>query len=58
MIRLEMKNFNTTLTEKQQISALLTGKINKCEFLTGKVILISYRQRDTTSDQGRVIEQA
>ena len=58
MIRLEMKNFNTTLTEKQQISALLTDKINKCEFPTGKVILLSYRQRDTTSDQGRVIEQA
>ena len=40
MIKLEMKNCNMILTEKEQkISVLLSGKIDKYEFLTGKEIL-------------------
>ena len=50
MIRLEMKNYHEILTEKQQIPALSSGKINKYEYLTGKEIL--------SSDQSRIIEQA
>ena len=49
MIRSEMKNYNTILTEKQQISALSSGKIDKSEYLKGKEIL--------PPDQRRVIEK-
>ena len=48
MIGLEMKNCNMILTEKQQISTLSSGKIDKYEYLTGKEIL--------PPDQRRVIE--
>ena len=45
MIRLEKKNCNTILTEKQKkISALSSGKIDKNENLAGKEIL-SFNQR-------------
>ena len=51
MIKLEMKNCNAILTEKQQIkSALLSGRIDKYEYLTGEGIL--------SLDQSRVIEHA
>ena len=40
MIRLEMKNYNTILTEKQaKISTLSSGKINKYKYLTSEEIL-------------------
>ena len=40
MIRLDMKNCNRVLTEKQQkIQALSFGKIDKYEYLTGKEVL-------------------
>ena len=45
-----MKKYNTILTEKQQISALSSEKIDKYEFLTGEEVL--------PSDQSRIIEQA
>ena len=45
-----MKNYNTTLGEKQQISALWQDKIDEYEFLAGEEIL--------PSDQSRIIEQA
>ena len=48
MIGLEMKNCNMILTEKQQISTLSSGKIDKYEYLTGEEIL--------PPDQRRVIE--
>ena len=35
MIRLKMKNYNTILTEKLQISALPSGKVYKYEYITG-----------------------
>ena len=38
MIRLEMKNCNTILTEVAKISALSSGKIDKYEYLTGEEI--------------------
>ena len=41
MIRLEMKKYNMILTEKQKISALSSGKIDKYEYLTGEEILSS-----------------
>ena len=47
MIRLEMKNYNMILTERQQKSALSSGKIDKYEFLKGEEIL--------PPDQRRVI---
>ena len=51
MIKLEMKNCNAILTEKQQIkSALLMGRIDIYEYLTGEGIL--------SLDQSRVIEHA
>ena len=51
MIRLEMKNCNKILTEKQQkISALPSGKIDKYEYLTGEEVLLS--------NQRQIIEQA
>ena len=43
-----MKNWNVILTEKQQKSALSSGKIDKNEYLTGEGIL--------PSDKIRVIE--
>ena len=46
MIRLEMKNYNMILTEKNH--QLSSGKIDNCEYLTGEEIL--------PSDQRRVIE--
>ena len=46
MIRLEMKNCNTILIEKQ----LSSGKIHKYEYLTGEDIL--------PSNQQQIIEQA
>ena len=48
MIRLEMKKYNMILIEK--ISALLSGKICKYEYLTGEDIL--------PSNQQQIIEQA
>ena len=42
-----MKNYNTILTEKQQLSS---GKIDKYEYLTGEEIL--------PFDQGKIIEKA
>ena len=51
MIRLEIKNYNVALTEKQQkISALSSGKIDKYKCLSCEEILPSY--------QRKVIEQA
>ena len=51
MIRLEMKNYNTILIEKQpKKSALSSGKIHKYEYLTGEDIL--------PSNQPQIIEQA
>ena len=50
MVKLKMKNYNTILTEKQQkIVALLSGKIDKYEYLIGEEIL--------PSGQSRIIEQ-
>ena len=48
MIGLEMKNCNMILTEKQQLSTLSSGKIDKYKYLTGEEIL--------PPDQRRVIE--
>ena len=42
-----MKNYNTILTEKYQLSS---GKIDKYEYLTGEEIL--------PFDQGKIIEKA
>ena len=39
-----MKNNNTILTEKQQTSALSTGKIDKCDYVAGEEILPSNRR--------------
>ena len=50
MIKLNMKNFNTTLIEAAKISALSSGKFNKYEYLTGEEILPSNKQQ--------IIEQA
>ena len=51
MIRLEMKNYNMTLTEKQQKNpALSLGNIDKYEYLAGEEVL--------SFDQRRVIEHA
>ena len=51
MIRLEMKKYNTILTEMMaNISVLSSGKIDKFELFTGEEIL--------PSDQSRIIEQA
>ena len=53
MIRLKMKNYNIILTENREaaiISALLPGKIDKYEYVTGEEIL--------PSNQSRIIEQA
>ena len=46
MIRLEVKNYNTTLTEKQQ----KYQQIEKYEYLT--------REETLPSDQNRIIEKA
>ena len=51
MIKLNMKNYNMILTEKQQkISTWSTVKVDKYEYLAGEKIL--------PSDQNRVTEQA
>ena len=50
MIRLETKNCNMILTEKQKTSALSSVKIGKYEYLTDEEIL--------PSDQSRIIKQA
>ena len=48
MIRLEMKNYNTISTEKEQnIAALSSGKIDKDEYVSGEEIV--------PPDQSRVI---
>ena len=49
MIRLEMKSYSMILIEKP-ISALLSGKIHKYEYLTGEDIV--------PSNQQQIIEQA
>ena len=49
MIRLEIKNYDTNI-EAAKISASLSGKIDKNEYLTGEKIV--------PPDQRRVIEQA
>ena len=42
MIRLEMKNYNTILTEKlHKISALSSGRIDQYEYFTGEEMLPS-----------------
>ena len=48
MIRLEMKNYNTISTEKQQKYQHNGGKIENYEYLTGA----------QSSDQERAIEKA
>ena len=45
-----MKNYNTILTEAEKISALLSGKIDKPEYLTGEEIL--------PSNQSQFVKQA
>ena len=51
MIRLEMKSYSMVLIEKQpKVSALSSGKIHKCEYLTGEDIV--------PSNQQQIIEQA
>ena len=46
MIRLEMKNWNMILTEKQQkISVYTSGKIDKYQYLTGEQILPSCQRQ-------------
>ena len=50
MIRLEMKNDYDINREATKISVLLSGKIDKYDYLIGEEIL--------PSDQRRVIEQA
>ena len=45
MIRLEMKNYNTILTEAAKISALPSAKIDKYEYITGEEILASNQQQ-------------
>ena len=45
-----MQNCNMILTEKKQLSALLSGKTDKCGYLTGEEVL--------SSGQRGVIEQA
>ena len=51
MIRLEIKNCNTILTEiLTKISALSSGKTEKYDYLTGEEVLLL--------DQRRVIEPA
>ena len=46
MIILKIKNYNTRLAQKQQkISALLSVKIDKYEYLTGEEILSSGQTR-------------
>ena len=51
MTRLEMKNYNMILKERQQQkSALSSGKVDKYEYLTGEEIL--------PSNQRQTIEQA
>ena len=51
MIRLEMKNYNMILTEKQlKYQLLSSGKIRKYEYVTGEDIL--------PSNQQQIIEQA
>ena len=46
MKRLEMKNYNMILTEKQQNHfALPSEKIDKYEYLTGEDILLSDQRR-------------
>ena len=55
MRKLKMKNYNTILTEKQQkIVALLSGKIDKYEYLIGEEILPSGQSR--IIEQGKLIE--
>ena len=50
MIRLEIKNCNIILTEKQKILALSSGKSDKYEYVTGEEML--------SSNQKKTIEQA
>ena len=50
IIRLEMENYNIIFTEKQRISAVLPGKIDKYECLTGEEIL--------PPDQSQMLEHA
>ena len=45
MIRLEMKNQNIILTEKQQKISVLSGKIGKYNYLTGEEILSSNQRQ-------------
>ena len=54
MTRLEMKNYNMILTEKLQISAPSSGKIDKYECLTGEEILPSARKKLTL---GKALEK-
>ena len=39
MIKLRMKNYNMIFREASKISALWSGKIDKCEYLKGEEIL-------------------
>ena len=45
MISLQMKNYNMILREAAKISGLLSGKIDKYEYLTGEEILHSDQRR-------------
>ena len=47
MIKFMMENYNAIVTEKQQISALSSGKIDKYDYFTGEEIL--------PFDQSRII---
>ena len=49
MIRLEMKNYNTILTKKQQNIAALSS---------GRIVIYEYPTDEMLPDQSRVIEQA
>ena len=42
MIILGVKSYNMIITEKQKITALSSGKVDKCEYLTGTVNITSW----------------
>ena len=42
MMRLGMKSYNMIITEKQKIAALSSGKVDKCEYLTGTINITSW----------------
>ena len=50
MARIEMKNYNMIIIERQPITVLSSGKIHKYDYLTGEEILLFNQQK--------IIEQA